>query len=190
MGQWRRARENEPMTSRIQMFASLLLGLVCVVSSSAPRAEITQAARLDKDYPVQPVPFTDVRLSDGFWAPKIETNRTATIPAAFEQCELDRARGQLHSRGHGVARRAAREHEAAGLSVRRHRSLQSDRRRVVRPRGASRSETRRVRGQPDREDHRGAGKRRLPVHDAHDQSRRAASVGRHRAVAAREGRQP
>ncbi len=76
------------MTSRIQVFASLLLGLVCVVSSSAPRAEITQAARLEKDYPVQPVPFTDVRLSDGFWAPKIETNRTATIPAAFEQCEL------------------------------------------------------------------------------------------------------
>ncbi|OFW21096.1 MAG: six-hairpin glycosidase [Acidobacteria bacterium RIFCSPLOWO2_12_FULL_66_21] len=40
------------------------------------------------DYPVQPVPFTSVHLADVFWAPRIETNRTATIPAAFQQCEL------------------------------------------------------------------------------------------------------
>ncbi|RYG70270.1 glycoside hydrolase family 127 protein, partial [bacterium] len=40
-----------------------------------------------RDYPVQPVPFTDVRLDDAFWAPRIETNRTVTIPFAFEQCE-------------------------------------------------------------------------------------------------------
>ena len=29
-----------------------------------------------------------VHLNDVFWAPRIETNRTATIPAAFKQCEL------------------------------------------------------------------------------------------------------
>jgi len=40
------------------------------------------------DYPVQPVPFTDVHLDDLFWAPRIETNRTETIPFAFKQCEL------------------------------------------------------------------------------------------------------
>jgi DUF1680 family protein len=40
-----------------------------------------------RDYPVQPVPFTAVKLTDGFWAPRIEVNRTATIPVAFEQCE-------------------------------------------------------------------------------------------------------
>src|SRR5215204_1121834 len=40
-----------------------------------------------KDYPVQPVPFTDVHLADEFWSPRIETNRTVTIPFAFEQCE-------------------------------------------------------------------------------------------------------
>ena len=39
------------------------------------------------DYPVQPVPFTQVHLRDGFWAPRIETNRTVTIPFAFKQCE-------------------------------------------------------------------------------------------------------
>ena len=40
------------------------------------------------DYPIQPVPFTDVHLTDNFWAPRIEVNRTASIPSAFEQCEL------------------------------------------------------------------------------------------------------
>jgi DUF1680 family protein len=48
----------------------------------------SQAPAPKPDYPIQPVPFTDVRLSDEFWAPRIETNRTTSIPAAFEQCEL------------------------------------------------------------------------------------------------------
>ncbi|MGD0382813.1 MAG: beta-L-arabinofuranosidase domain-containing protein, partial [Thermoguttaceae bacterium] len=39
------------------------------------------------DYPIKPVPFTAVHLSDVFWAPRIEINRTVTIPFAFEQCE-------------------------------------------------------------------------------------------------------
>ena len=65
------------------------------------------AAKPSHDYPVQPVSFTDVHLNDVFWAPRIETNRKVTIPAAFQQCELtgrvnnfDRAaqalRGQAH----------------------------------------------------------------------------------------------
>ncbi len=40
------------------------------------------------DYPVQPVPFTAVHLDDAFWAPRIEINRTVSVPSAFEQCEL------------------------------------------------------------------------------------------------------
>ncbi|HEY8782131.1 MAG TPA: glycoside hydrolase family 127 protein [Mucilaginibacter sp.] len=40
-----------------------------------------------KDYPIQPVPFTSVKLTDHFWTSKIETNRTATIPASFARCE-------------------------------------------------------------------------------------------------------
>src|SRR5687767_7593400 len=46
-----------------------------------------RAARLDRDYPFQPVSFEAVHLNDAFWAPKIETNRQASIQAAFEQCE-------------------------------------------------------------------------------------------------------
>lgn len=40
-----------------------------------------------KDYPIQPVSFTKVKLTDNFWLPRIETNRTVTIPASFARCE-------------------------------------------------------------------------------------------------------
>jgi DUF1680 family protein len=39
------------------------------------------------DYPITPVPFTAVKVTDEFWAPRIETNRTVTIPAIFKHCE-------------------------------------------------------------------------------------------------------
>ncbi len=39
------------------------------------------------DYPVKPVPFTEVTLNDQFWLPRMETNRKVTIPYAFQQCE-------------------------------------------------------------------------------------------------------
>lgn len=38
-------------------------------------------------YPISGVPFNEVQIEDRFWLPKIETNRTATIPAAFKKCE-------------------------------------------------------------------------------------------------------
>ncbi len=47
----------------------------------------TNAAQSPHDYPIKPVPFTAVHLTDSFWAPRIETNRVVTIPFAFEQCE-------------------------------------------------------------------------------------------------------
>lgn len=39
------------------------------------------------DYPFKPVPFTAVRVDDAFWTPRIETNRTVTIPFAFGKSE-------------------------------------------------------------------------------------------------------
>ncbi len=39
------------------------------------------------DYPIRPVPFTDVRVTDGFWKTKQETNRSVTVPFALAQCE-------------------------------------------------------------------------------------------------------
>ena len=34
-----------------------------------------------------PVSFTNVQMTDLFWAPRIETNRTVSIPSAFRECE-------------------------------------------------------------------------------------------------------
>lgn len=39
------------------------------------------------DYPYTAVPLTAVKLTDSFWAPRLETNRTVTVPFALEQCE-------------------------------------------------------------------------------------------------------
>lgn len=39
------------------------------------------------DYHIRPIDFTKVQLMDSFWAPRIERNRTVTIPASFARCE-------------------------------------------------------------------------------------------------------
>jgi DUF1680 family protein len=41
----------------------------------------------DADYPIHPVPFTSVKLTDNFWTPRIRKNATVTIPIAFSYCE-------------------------------------------------------------------------------------------------------
>lgn len=38
------------------------------------------------DYPTLPVPFTQVALNDTFWAPRLETNRTVTLPYILKKC--------------------------------------------------------------------------------------------------------
>jgi DUF1680 family protein len=39
------------------------------------------------DYPINAVPFTNVKFTDKFWLPRLQTNHTVTIPASFERCE-------------------------------------------------------------------------------------------------------
>ena len=36
---------------------------------------------------IKEVPFTQVHLNDNFWSPRIEVNRTVSIPSAFRECE-------------------------------------------------------------------------------------------------------
>ena len=38
-------------------------------------------------YQFTPIPFTAVQLDDAFWSPRIETNRTVTVPYDFQKCE-------------------------------------------------------------------------------------------------------
>ena len=40
-----------------------------------------------KDYAIQAIDFTRVKLTDKFWLPRIEINRLVTIPASFARCE-------------------------------------------------------------------------------------------------------
>ncbi|MBN1807325.1 MAG: glycoside hydrolase family 127 protein [Sedimentisphaerales bacterium] len=69
---------------RVRKRNILLLGICLVIS-----LQICSTAKSDtsKDYPIEPVPFTSVKLTDEFWAPRIETNRKVSIPYAFGKCE-------------------------------------------------------------------------------------------------------
>jgi hypothetical protein len=58
----------------------LLLSVIGVASISLPTVAQTQ---------IQEVPFTQVHLNDGFWSPRIEINRTVSIPSAFHECEVN-----------------------------------------------------------------------------------------------------
>ncbi len=44
-------------------------------------------AQTIKDYPISPVPFTNVRITDDFWSERILTNHRITIPIAFKMAE-------------------------------------------------------------------------------------------------------
>ncbi len=79
--------------------APIVLALILLASRTACAAEPATkspddsarpsrpAGAIKADYPIQPVPFTQVRIADEFWARRLETNRKVTIPYAFKMCE-------------------------------------------------------------------------------------------------------
>lgn len=38
-------------------------------------------------YPIDPVPFTSVKVTDSFWGQRLKASREVTIPLAFSKCE-------------------------------------------------------------------------------------------------------
>ncbi|MGP1537427.1 glycoside hydrolase family 127 protein [Bacteroides heparinolyticus] len=38
-------------------------------------------------YPIEPVPFTSVKVVDGFWGQRLKASREVTVPLAFSKCE-------------------------------------------------------------------------------------------------------
>lgn len=67
------------------------------------------AAETTRDYPIQPVPFTQVKFQDHFWQPRIETNRNVTIPYAFQKCvetnrisNYEKSAGLLQGKHEGI----------------------------------------------------------------------------------------
>ncbi len=67
--------------NKLIILLSTITGVVLLTSGCAKQASKGQ------DYPIQPVPFTDVKLTDNFWAPRIKKNASITIPIAFGYCE-------------------------------------------------------------------------------------------------------
>ncbi|WP_428328892.1 glycoside hydrolase family 127 protein [Mucilaginibacter sp.] len=66
--------------SKIQKASFLFLCTVLLIS---------QASAQQKDYPIQPVPFTQVHVNDNFWEPKMEVNANVTIPYVLAQCKAN-----------------------------------------------------------------------------------------------------
>jgi DUF1680 family protein len=60
--------------------------IVGVVLTLSMFATAVHAQHVNADYPIQPVPFTSVHLTDDFWRPRLETNAKVTIPYILEQC--------------------------------------------------------------------------------------------------------
>lgn len=48
---------------------------------------ISAQKKSDAGYPVSPVPFTSVKVNDGFWGQRLKASREVTIPLAFSKCE-------------------------------------------------------------------------------------------------------
>ncbi len=59
--------------------------IACAIALCAMTSSLTAPAMTAEA--VKEVPFTDIHISDRFWAPRIETNRTVSIPSAFRECE-------------------------------------------------------------------------------------------------------
>src|SRR5437764_8694365 len=57
------------------------LGALCASAVILFAYNLAMAQRLHE------VPLTDVKLQGEFWGPKLETNRTVTIPHCFKECE-------------------------------------------------------------------------------------------------------
>lgn len=64
----------------ISSLISILLTGVLFLSGCNSQDESNQ-----KDYPIEPIPFTSVKVTDDFWGPRIQRNYKVTIPIAIEK---------------------------------------------------------------------------------------------------------
>ncbi|MBN2560801.1 MAG: glycoside hydrolase family 127 protein [Phycisphaerae bacterium] len=62
-------------------------GLPCRLGQIAVCVLMSCRIGAANDYPIRPVPFTDVEIVAGFWGPRLETNRITTVWSNFRKCE-------------------------------------------------------------------------------------------------------
>ena len=64
-------------------FFSLVAGVLLAAAS-------VQAQPASGGYPIDPVPFTSVKVApDSFWGQRLKASREVTIPLAFSKCESE-----------------------------------------------------------------------------------------------------
>ncbi len=71
------------MKTQLTEATVLMILVTWLIGSAASEAQGPK----DRLETIKPVPFTAVHLDDEFWTPRIETNRSASIPYAFGKCE-------------------------------------------------------------------------------------------------------
>lgn len=61
--------------------------ILATVATFANVASAQKQQSLHSGYPIDPVPFTSVRVTDNFWGQRLKASREVTIPLAFGKCE-------------------------------------------------------------------------------------------------------
>ena len=64
---------------KIKLRPLFILATIGIINCSYAKNKVTE--------PIKQVSFTEVHFNDNFWAPRIEINRTVSIPSAFSECE-------------------------------------------------------------------------------------------------------
>ncbi len=59
---------------------------LCLMMAAGPAAA-QQNPSTNGGYPINPVPFTNVKVTDQFWGQRLQASREVTIPLAFSKCE-------------------------------------------------------------------------------------------------------
>ena len=65
------------------MKTRFILALALIATACTSQKEKTAFV----PYPIEPVPFTDVKVDDAFWGQRLKASREVTIPLAFSKCE-------------------------------------------------------------------------------------------------------
>jgi hypothetical protein len=60
--------------------ATLALSIGIGASAASPKQQA-------HGYPIDPVPFTSVKVTDNFWGQRLKASREVTVPLAFSKCE-------------------------------------------------------------------------------------------------------
>ena len=64
--------------------SKLFLGGVCLLAGCTTQQK---QETLSHGYPINPVPFTSVKVNEGFWGQRLQASREVTVPLAFSKCE-------------------------------------------------------------------------------------------------------